>query len=217
MTQAERVREALAQDIIRGRRRPGSALEEEALARDFGVSRTPVREALRLLAASGLVLHRPRRGAEVAMLSDRALDQIFALMADLEALCAGHAAQAMTTAERAALGRAHGAMAAHVRAGDIVAYAEANDRFHAAIYAGTHNPYLTELTLEVRRRAQPYRRAQFESLGRLAASHHEHGGIVEAILQGSRRRAEDTMRLHIEGVRNAYVALPRDCELPAAS
>jgi DNA-binding GntR family transcriptional regulator len=209
MTRADYVRHQLTAQILSGARPPGSALDEQALAEEFGASRTPVREALRLLAASGLVAHRPRRGAEVIAPSPKELNDMFQVMADLEGLCASHAAAAMTPLERRVLAETHESMAPIVRAGDLEAYANANEGFHALIYGGSHNAYLADLTLQTRQRLRPFRRAQFQSLGRLAASHAEHARIVQAIMGANRAGAIAAMTAHITDVRDAFLRVSR--------
>ena len=203
-TSAEEIRRELAARIIAGTLAPGTALDERLIAADFAVSRTPVREALRLLAASGLVDHRPHAKAMVAKPDERSLRGMFEVMGYLEALCAGLCAVEMTAEERGALDALHTAMAAIVRDGDAAGYAEANDQFHATIYEGSHNAYLVEITGATRQRLQPFRRAQFGTLGRLTKSHGEHGAVVEAILRGERTEAEVAMRNHIVIVETAY-------------
>lgn len=215
-TRSEQIRQDLTSQILGGQRPPGSALDEQELATSYGVSRTPVREALRLLAAGGLVAHRPNRGAEVAAPSISDLRDMFQVMADLEGLCAGHASRAMSPEERAALALAHEVMSEIVRAGDSVAYAQANEKLHALIYAGSHNSYLVEITLQTRARLRPYRRAQFSTLGRLAASHAEHEAIVQAILRGDRLAAQRHMVEHILVVRDAFLRLAEGGEAEAA-
>ncbi|MBP0650776.1 GntR family transcriptional regulator, partial [Mycobacterium tuberculosis] len=91
---AQRRPQEIAEAISHRPLAPGTTLDETTLANRYGVSRTPVREALRQLAAAGLVLHRPHRGAEVARVSEERLDQMFNVMADLEAAAAGYAASA---------------------------------------------------------------------------------------------------------------------------
>jgi DNA-binding GntR family transcriptional regulator len=203
-TSAEEIRLKLAGRIIEGVLAPGTALDESQLAEEFAVSRTPVREALRLLAASGLVDQRPHAKALVAKPGEDDLRGMFDVMAELEALCAGRAALAMDARERDALDALHASMAGIVRDGDARAYAEANDIFHSAIYDGARNAYLSEITRATRARLQPFRRAQFSTRGRLGRSHAEHGLIVDAILQGDRARAEAAMRSHISIVEIAY-------------
>ena len=205
-TLAEELRLALADDIVRGLLVPGAALDETELARRFGVSRTPVREAIRQLAASGLVEVRAHRGAVVARPSEDRLLGMFEAMAELEALCAGLAAERMTPAERGQLEAVHRELRALIQSGDPQRYHDANESFHAAIYAGAHNAYLAEMTHATRYRVQPFRRAQFRNLGRMAKSHVEHDRVVLAILRGDREGAADGMRLHIMKVRDEYEA-----------
>jgi len=208
-TSADEIRTGIAQRIISGELAPGTPLDETLLAGEFAVSRTPVREALRLLAASGLVNQKPHAKALVAKPDADTLAGMFEVMGYLEALCAGLSAIAMTAPERDALDRQHTLMAPVVRAGDAADYSAANDAFHSAIYDGAHNAYLSELTRSTRQRVQPFRRAQFGVLERLLRSHQEHGRIVEAILQGDRHAAENAMRSHIAIVEDAYRRLTR--------
>jgi DNA-binding GntR family transcriptional regulator len=205
-TLADELRLALADDIVRGLLTPGAALDETELAKRFGVSRTPVREAIRQLGASGLIEVRAHRGAVVARPSEERLIGMFEAMAELEALCAGLAAERMTAAERAALETAHEGLRALIHGGDPQRYHEVNEAFHAVIYAGAHNSYLADMTYATRKRVQPFRRAQFRHLGRLAKSHLEHDRVVVAILRGDRAGAGAAMRLHIMTVCEAYEA-----------
>jgi DNA-binding GntR family transcriptional regulator len=165
-----------------------------------------VREAIRQLGASGLIEVRAHRGAVVARPSEERLIGMFEAMAELEALCASLAAERMTAAERAALEAAHEELRALVHGGDPQRYHEVNEAFHAVIYAGAHNSYLADLTYATRKRVQPFRRAQFRNLGRLAKSHLEHERVVVAILRGDRAGAGVAMRLHIMTVCEAYEA-----------
>jgi DNA-binding GntR family transcriptional regulator len=205
-TLAEELRLALADDIVRGLIAPGGALDETELAHRFGVSRTPVREAIRQLAASGLVEVRAHRGAVVARPSEERLIGMFEAMAELEALCAGLAAERMTAPERSLLEGAHEELRALICGGDPQRYHEVNESFHAAIYAGAHNAYLAEMTHATRARVQPFRRAQFRNLGRLAKSHEEHDRVVMAVLRGDRDGAAVAMRRHIMKVCEEYEA-----------
>ena len=205
-TRAEELRAQLADDIVRGTLGPGQTLDEMELARRFGVSRTPVREAIRQLAASGLVETRPHRGAVVARPSHAHILGMFEAMAELESLCAGLAAERMNAAERRALEAVHEELRVLIQAGDPQRYHEVNEQFHATIYAGAHNAYLAEMTLATRTRVQPFRRAQFRLLGRLAKSHVEHDRVVLAILRGDRAGTASAMRAHILTVGEEYEA-----------
>jgi DNA-binding GntR family transcriptional regulator len=204
ITRAEGLRQLLADEIVSGRLEPGAPLDETELARRFGVSRTPVREALRQLVASGLIDAPPHRGAVVAHPDLERLAGMFEAMAELEALCAGMAAERMSAAERNALQSLHEQLRSISHLGDPQRFHEVNEIFHNAIYAGAHNAYLAELTLATRKRVQPFRRAQFRNIGRLAKSHAEHDRVVLAILQGDRTVASSSMRAHIDTVRKEY-------------
>lgn len=203
-TRAEELRLQLADEIVRGVLVPGSALDETTIANRFNVSRTPVREAIRLLAASGLVEVRAHRAAVVARPTIAQLEGMFEVMAELEALCAGFAAERMTSTDRHALEAVHEELRVMIRSGDPQRYHEVNEAFHNTIYNGAHNTYLAEITLATRGRVQPFRRAQFRILGRLAKSHFEHDRVVQAILRGERDIAASAMYAHIVTVRDEY-------------
>lgn len=205
-TLAEELRLQLADEIVRGVLRPGSPLDETELADRFNVSRTPVREAIRLLSASGLVQVRAHRAAVVAKPNAEQLAGMFEAMAELEALCAGLAAERMTAPERRNLEDIHEQLRALIQHGDPQDYHEVNEAFHASIYAGADNEYLAEMTLSTRARVRPFRRAQFRNLGRLAKSHVEHDRVVMAILRGERASAASAMLAHILTVRDEYEA-----------
>jgi DNA-binding GntR family transcriptional regulator len=211
LTRAQQIQAALADDIVHGRIAPGEPLDETRLAAVFGVSRTPIREAIRQLEAIGLAEARPHRGAVAARISAERLDEMFAVMAELEAVCARSSALSMTPAERRALEAVQAEGGQLIASGSVSDYSEYNSRFHDTIYAGSHNGYLAELTLSVRRRVAPFRKAQFESLGRLSKSHLEHERVVRAILRGDGEAAAREMRTHLAVVREAVddvVAVP---------
>ncbi|MEM6382847.1 MAG: GntR family transcriptional regulator [Pseudomonadota bacterium] len=203
-TNAENIHNALAQQIVNRELLPGTALDESALALEFGVSRTPIREALRRLSASGLVLQKAHRQATVAQPDEATLAGMFFVMSRLEILCAGESALRMTPAQRRDLEELHRDMETTVRRGDLERYAGQNEAFHSMIYEGTGNAYLAEMTTSTRLRVQAFRRAQFSALGRLAASHAEHDLVVDAILRGNRSAAEDGMRAHLGHVEETW-------------
>jgi DNA-binding GntR family transcriptional regulator len=204
VTLAEELRLQLADEIVRGALTPGAPLDESDLARRFKVSRTPVREALRQLVASGLVEAKPHRGAVVARPSAERLNGMFEAMAELEALCAGLAAERMPVAERHALEALHEQLRILSYTGDPQRFHYVNEQFHNAIYVGSRNTYIAEMTLATRVRVQPFRRAQFRNLGRLAKSQAEHDRVVMAIMRGDRSGAAAAMRDHIDLVRDEY-------------
>ncbi len=204
ITRAEELRLQLADEIVRGALAPGAPLDETDIARRFNVSRTPVREALRQLAASGLIETRAHRGAVVARPSIERLTGMFEAMAELEAICAGLAAERMTPVQRNRLEAVHEELRVLSHAGNPERFHEVNERFHNTVYAGSQNTYIAEMTLATRVRVQPFRRAQFRNLGRLAKSHAEHDRVVVAIMRGDKAGASAAMRAHIELVRDEY-------------
>ena len=202
-TLAERIRASLADEIVRGDIGPGVALDEATLAERFQVSRTPVREAIRQLEAIGFAEARPHRGAVVPHFTPEKLNDMFTVMAEMEALCARYAADHITAAERAELLARHEACAEAARDGNVDEYYARNIAFHDAVYRSSHNDYLVEVTLHVRNRLAPFRKLQFEGIGRLAHSLAEHDAIVQAIFRGDGEGAAALMRRHMQLVRSS--------------
>jgi len=205
-TLTERLAAAIADGILNGTLKPGLRLDEVGLAQQHGVSRTPVREALRQLTASGLIDMRPRKGAIVSKATPEQIESLFVAMAEMEATCARLAAMSMTPIERRRLQARHEAMAALAAAGNTDAYSDANVAFHSAIYVGCHNAPLAEYALGLRRRVGPFRRAQFKIEGRLMRSSREHDAVVRAILSGDAAAAHAAMLHHVSLVEDAFEA-----------
>ncbi len=191
----------LTDDIVANRLEPGHALDEGRIGQRFGASRTPVREALRQLAASGLVQLRPHRTPLVAHVDETRLREMFEVMAELEALCTARASIAMKPQQRLRLEQEHVQMGMAMRAGDVMRYRAGNVAFHALIYEGAHNAYLAELAISTRERLAPYRGAQLEAPERMALSHREHDAILTAILRGQAQLAAELMRDHLGNTR----------------
>ena len=206
-TQADRLAEAIAQCVLSGEFQPGLHLDEGMLAERFSVSRTPVREALRLLGSTGLIDVKPRRGATVATATSAQLESLFGAMAEIEATCARLAAMSMTPIERRRLQGLHEAMGTVVRRDARDEYAGANITFHTQIYAGAHNEILSDFATGLRRRLAPFRRAQFRTEGRLSRSHAEHGAVVKAILACDAPAAHAAMFHHMSLVEDSFVQL----------
>lgn len=201
MTAADRVRLTLADEIVRGVIGPGVPLDEASIAERFEVSRTPVREAIRQLEAIGFAEARPHRGAVVPHFTPDKLNEIFLVMSELEALCARLAAEFATDTDKKTLQDVHLACRDAAHEGDIALYYELNSKFHETIYAIGHNSFLADVTVGVRNRVAPFRKAQFQSFGRLKRSVEEHEMVVAAILAGDAEKAAATMRDHLGYVR----------------
>lgn len=193
--------------VLSGELLPGAKLDERALAERFAVSRTPVREALRQLASTGLIELKPNRGAFVAEVTPERLEEMFVAMAEMEATCARLSAMSMTPVERRGLQRLHERMGGMAEAGEVEAFRTANETFHALIYAGAHNSLLEEATAALRRRVAAYRRAQFRNAGRLPRSHAEHEAVVKAVLAGEPARAHAAMLMHVDLVGASFEKL----------
>src|SRR3954467_322971 len=133
MRLADTLRDQLEQDIVTGALRPGARLDEQSLAARFGVSRTPIREALMQLATAGLIILQPRRGAFVASLSLKEIIERFEVMAALEAACGALAARRITDEERRELLEAHEACVREAAGGGSDAYYYENEHFHEVI------------------------------------------------------------------------------------
>jgi len=202
-TQADRLAAAIAESVLSGEFPPGFRLDEGMLALRYGVSRTPVREALRQLASTGLIDVKPRRGAAVAKATSAEIETLFGAMAEVEATCARLAAMSMTPIERRRLQGLHETMGGIVARGDREAYANANIGFHIQIYAGSHNEVIAEFARALRRRLAPFRRAQFRTDGRIARSHVEHGAVVKAILSCDVAGAHAAMFHHMSLVEDS--------------
>lgn len=194
---SDQLREKIEEKIATGELSPGSALDEATLVEQYGVSRTPVREALIQLAAEGLIEIRPRRGAVVTSIGPARLMEMFEVMGELEALCARLAARRMKDEERAELMRAHQACEKAMTAQDSDTYFYCNEHFHAAIYAGSHNHFLEEQALQLQRRLRPYRRLQLRVRNRMSTSFKEHQAIVQAIMAGEADSAALALREHV--------------------
>jgi DNA-binding GntR family transcriptional regulator len=209
-TIASHIHQTLAEEIIKGELPPGQKLDEKALAERFEISRTPIREALKELAARGLVDVTPRRGCVVARIGVDRLTDMFEAECELEAHCARLASQRMTGLDRGALQDLFERSAVHVAEGDHEGYLEFNARFHDFVCNGVHNDTLSAMVRSLRDRLAPFRRTQPEALhDRLQRSHAEHASIVRAIVAGDGDAAYDAMRSHNARLSSGVLLLMR--------
>ena len=189
---ARDVAHRLEQEILRGLRLPGDRLDERSLAEHFGVSRTPVREALQWLSANGLVTLRGRQGASVAELSVPDLLDAFYVIAELEGMAARQAARRIRPEHRNRLEESHRACMAKVEAKDHEGFYEENLRFHDVIMDSCQNRVLQDQIRSVRALTGPYRLYVTFQPGRMESSIPEHQAIMDAIFSG---RGEDACNL----------------------
>jgi DNA-binding GntR family transcriptional regulator len=190
-----RPRDVIEDEIVAGDLQPGARLDESMLAARFGVSRTPIREAIQQLAAMGLVEIRPRRGAVVALLGPEQLYEMFEVMAELEAMAGRLAARRQPPEERDMLLTSHAACGAACN--DVDAYYLENEAFHQVIYRAAGTAFLHQQCVALQKRLSPYRRMQLRVGNRVSVSLSEHGAIVDAIIAGDAPAAADQLRAHI--------------------
>ncbi len=191
------VRSVLQDEIESGTLPPGALLDERALATRFGVSRTPVREALQQLATLDLVRVAPRQGVTVARLSVAKLRAMLEFIAELEALAAKLAARRIDDDLAHRLDSSLARCQEAAVAGGAAEYSLANTLFHEAIYSGSRNPYLTEQIRHARRTIQRYRHKDFQNKAQIARSLQDHLKIARAIQSGDEALSWQAMALHV--------------------
>lgn len=193
----QRIETTLLDEIAAGMVEPGEKLDETRLAERFGVSRTPVREALNRLAAQGVLVASDRRGVRVAQYTREELAQMFEVMHEIEAVCARLAAQRLTLLARAEIEAAQADCEAAAHAGDLQRYLKANEAFHFAIYRSTQNRYMQELASDFRRKTGPFRAKKFATEEDLVASAQSHTELLEKIFSADSNLASEGMRKHM--------------------
>ena len=176
---------------------PGQWIDELALARDWQISRTPLREALKVLAAEGLVTSVPRQGCKVTEMSEDDADELFPVMALLEGRCAFEAVRKASDTDLKALRRLHDVLEKHAAANNIDGYYRANHDFHTRVQALAANRWLDRATNELRRFLRLLRGRQLNWPGRMAASINEHRVLIDAFEQRDAVRAERVMHDHL--------------------
>ena len=193
----EEVAELLRQRIFQRELEPGSWIDELKLAEEYGISRTPLREALKVLAAEGLVTLVPRRGAQVVELTDADAEQLFPVMAMLEGRCALEATQRASEDDLAQLRRLHEGLERHAAARDVDGYYRANHEFHSLVQALAANRWLDRATGDLRRFMRLWRGRQLKLPGRIDASIQEHRALLAAMLGRDAAAAERAMHDHL--------------------
>ena len=197
----EDVAERLRVRILSHTLAPGSWIDEQALTAEFGISRTPLREALKVLAAEGLVTMKLRRGAYVTEVSERDLSEVFHLMALLESDAAATVARQASAAELAELQAVHEEL--ERRVGDRNAFFAANERFHMRLLELADNRWRIQMVADLRKVMKLHRHHSLIREGRLEASLEEHRALMAALLARDPARAQALMQQHIGAGREA--------------
>ena len=203
----QEVAERLRQRIFSHELPPGTWVDEQALAEHYGISRTPLREALKVLASEGLVTLKPRRGCYVTEISERDLDEVFTVMSMLEGECARTSATKASAADLERLRAIHTDLENAAAAGDIDGFFEANQAFHLALHEIADNRWLLQVIEDLRKVIKLSRHHSLFSEGRLAQSLAEHRDILQALLARDGSRAEELMRTHILSGRAALARI----------
>ena len=185
--------------ITAGELRPGQKIPEQALCERFGVSRTPLREALKVLAAEGILQLLPRRGAVVARLTQDEIDELFPVMAALEGLAGELAARRATDAQIAEAEALHQRMMAQYRKGDEPAYLRANRAIHEAIFEMAGNATLRLLYQQILTRIHSCRFVVRKSAENWRRAVEEHEQIMAALAARDPRRLGSLLRRHVTG------------------
>jgi DNA-binding GntR family transcriptional regulator len=197
----ERVAERLRERILAHTLSPGSWIDEQALTAELGISRTPLREALKVLAAEGLVTMKLRRGAYVTEVSERDLSEVFHLLALLESDAAAIVAQQADDAQLAELGELHRALEDAVS--DRDAFFDANEHFHMRLLEIAGNRWRNQVVGDLRRVMKLYRHHSLFKQGRLEASLKEHRKLMAALKARNASLAQQLMQQHLAHGREA--------------
>ncbi len=190
----ETLREAIRTGILQ----PGERLMEIKLAEELGVSRTPVREAIRKLEMEGYVIMMPRRGTYVANLSIRDVNEVFEIRTSLDSLASGLAAERITDEELEQLERLLVLIGEYIEKGDMEKIVETDTEFHDILYQASRNSRLIGIILNLREQLTRFRAMSMAYPGRLKETLEEHSRIVEAIADGNVKAARKASELHME-------------------
>ena len=193
----QEVAERLRQRIFAHELTPGDWIDEQKLAEQYGISRTPLREALKVLAAEGLVDLKPRRGCYVTEISRQDVDDIFPLMAMLEGRCAFIAVQLAKPADIRDLKAIHEKLELAAKESRIDAFFEANQEFHRRIQELTNNRWLLSVIQDLRKALKLSRLHSLSLEGRMQQSLEEHRTIMAAFEAGDAAKAEKSMHDHL--------------------
>jgi len=196
--------------IFAGELLPGTFLDEARLAEQLQISRTPLREALKVLTAEGLVRHEPRRGCFVNQVTEQDLDEIFPVIALLEGRCAREAALNATDADLQQLEALHDKLNRHAKARRINDYYAANFAIHEAIILLANNRWLAQVIGDLRKIVKLARLQQLHAPGRLDQSLSEHMAVFAALKARDPEGAEAAMRTHLTRQREALRELARN-------
>ena len=198
----EVVFETIREAIISGDLKPGERLMEVQLAEELGVSRTPVREAIRKLELEGFLIMLPRKGAYVAEISLKDIIDVFEIRAALDSLAAGLAAERITDEELEDLERSLLSVVESADQNDLDGIVDTDTSFHDIIYKASRNERLIQIINNLREQIQRFRTTSLAFPGRMQIAVDEHRKIVEAISERNVSLAQSLAQEHIESAEN---------------
>ena len=216
MKVSDQIRLRIESAIASGELLPGDAIDDVALAGQYKVSRTPVREALLQLQAQGLLISTPRGGSVVAKMNLQQLLSLWELLAELEGIAVRLACERMSPDEIKALVKLHRRSKKLADKEDMDGWQDANLKFHELIYEGARNTFLRQEVLRIRSRTGVYRRHAFGALGRIKSSYDQHEKIISALEKRDTASACAYMADHMRPGRDSktlndfIMSLPRD-------
>ena len=187
----------LRKGILQGDLQPGERLMEIQLANRLGVSRTPIREAIRMLELEGLVVNIPRKGAQVARITEKDLRDVLEVRLGLEELAVDLACDRITDEDLSRLYLASRKFEKLIRKAALTELAEADEEFHAIIYASTGNRRLEQLISNLREQMYRYRVEYLKDTENRDTLIREHDELWESLKKRDRKSAEEYMRRHI--------------------
>ena len=194
MQVADRIRDQIYQRELT----PGDAIDEMALCERFGISRTPLREALKVLNSEGLIELIPRRGSFVRSMDVEELNELFPVMVVLEGLCAREAVENCEPKDLQQLEKMHEKLESFAKQGDVDGYYEQNFVFHQAIQDLSGNKWLQRVIGDLRKVLRLARHMQLTMPGRLEASLEEHRQIMQAFIKNDPDMADQNMQNHLK-------------------
>jgi len=194
----------LEEEILDGLYQPGESLTELRVSTEFGVSRTPVREAFRQLELDGLVVSTPNKGIVVKGIDEQDIEDMFDIRVHVEGMAARRAAKSMDARERKELAEALALEEFYTTRDDIEALQASDSRFHEIIFKGSHSRILQSILVTLHSHSRSARRRSLSSEGRPAQALAEHRKIMEAILAGQAEQAETLMVEHIRKAGDNY-------------
>ena len=212
----EQVAQRLRQMLVENRIAPGAKLNERELCEQLKVSRTPLREAIKMLAAEGLVELVPNRGAIAVALTEADVVNTFEVMAGLEAMSGELAAQRITDAELAEIQALHYEMLAAYTRGDLSAYYSLNARIHRAINAAARNPVLTATYNQVNARLQALRFRSNQDGAKWQRAVKEHEKMIEALAARDPAALRTVLTTHLRNKRDTVLEQLREGAPPTA-